>query len=85
MEKQKELRYAKVLSKEKVEGSSKHYHVDVLAQLANIPNRITLCELLRLSKSTRKALRDALANAKAFMARILAELEEDEENCLHAS
>ena len=49
VEKQKELRYAKVLSKDKAEGSSKHYHVDVLAQLANILARITLYELLKLS------------------------------------
>jgi len=41
---------------------------------------------MRLSKSTRKALREALTNAEAFMAWILAEPEEeDKENCLHAS
>jgi len=40
---------------------------------------------LRLSKSTREALREALADAEAFIARIPAEPEEDEENCLHAS
>ena len=73
MEKQKELRYAKALSKDKVEGSSRTCHFDLLAQLANIPARITLYELLRLSKSTRKALREALANVEAFMSWILAE------------
>jgi len=53
-----------------------------LAQLANIPARITLYELLRLSKSTREALREALTNAEAFIARNLAKPEEgDEENC----
>jgi len=39
-----------------------------LAQLANIPARITLYEFLRLSKSTKEALREALANAEAFIA-----------------
>ena len=86
MEKQKEPRYAKTLPKDKAEGSSAPYCFNVLAQLANIPARITLYELLRLSKSTREALREALADAEAFMARILAKLEvEDERNCLHAS
>jgi len=85
MEKQKELRHAKALSKDKAEGSLRPSHFDVLAQLANIPARITLYELLRLSKSTREALREALANVEAFMARILAEPEEDEETCLHTS
>ena len=43
---------------------------DVLAQLANIPTIITLYELLRLSKSIREALREALADSKAFIAQI---------------
>jgi len=42
MEKQKELRYSKTLQKDKAEGLSTHFHFDVLAQLANIPTRITL-------------------------------------------
>ena len=85
MEKQKEIRYAKALSKDKAGGSSRPYHFGVLAQLANISARITLYELLRLSKSTKKALREALADAEAFMAQILAKPEEGEENYLHAS
>jgi len=57
-----------------------------LAQLADIPARITLYELLRLSKSTREALREALADAEAFIARIPAKPnEQDKENCLHTS
>jgi len=86
VEKQKGLRYAMALLKDKVEGSSASYHFDILAQLANILARITLDELLRLSKSTEKALREVLANAEAFMAQILAEPQkEDEEDCLHVS
>jgi len=85
MEKQNELRYAKALSKNKAEGSSRPYHFNILAQLANIPARITLYELLG-SKSIREDLREALADAEVFMAWILAEpREKDEENYLHAS
>jgi len=71
VEKQKELRYAKARPKDKLEESSVPYRFDVLTQLANIPARITLYEVLRLSLSTREALREALADAEAFMARIL--------------
>ena len=81
-EKQKELRYARALLKDKAEETLAPYRFDVLAQLANILARITLYELLRLSKSTREALVDA----EVFMAQILAgPQEEDEEDCLHAS
>jgi len=86
MEKKKELQYAKAPPKDKEEGSSRPYHFDVLAQLANIPSRITLFELLRLSKSIREALREVLADAEVFMAKIPAEPEkEDEKNGLHVS
>jgi len=40
VKKQKELRYAKGLQKDKVEGSSMPFRFDVLAQLANIPVKI---------------------------------------------
>ena len=43
------------------------FRFDILAQLANIPARITIHELLRLSKETREALRDALANSESFL------------------
>jgi len=86
VEKQKEFRYCKALLKDKAKESSALYRFDVLTQLANIPVRITFYELLRLSKSTREALREALADAEVFMAQIPAEpLEKDEEDCLHAS
>jgi len=45
---------------------------DVLAQLANIPARITLYELLRLFKSIRDALREDLADAEVLLTQILA-------------
>jgi len=45
VDKQKEIRYAKTLPKDKAEGTSAPYRFDVLAQLANIPTRITLYEL----------------------------------------
>ena len=72
LEKQKELQFFKTLPKNNAEGSSTPYRFDILAQLANIPARITLYELLRLSKSTREVLREVLADAEAFMAQILA-------------
>jgi len=69
-----------------VEGSSISFRFDILAQLANIPTRITLYELLRLFKSTREALRKALADSEAFIAQILAEREEENEgHCLQTS
>ena len=42
VEKQKETRFSRVLSKGMAEGSTTPYRFDVLAQLANIPARITL-------------------------------------------
>ena len=45
LEKQKELQFSKALPKNNAEGSPTPYHFDVLAQLANIPARITLYEL----------------------------------------
>jgi len=66
LEKQKELWYVKALPKNGA-GPSTPFRFDVLAQLANIPARITLYEILRLFKSTRDALREALADAKVLV------------------
>ena len=86
VEKQKELQFSKALLKDNAEGSTTPYRFDVLAQLANIPTRVTLYELLNLSKSTREAFSEALANAEVFMIQIpAAPREEDVEDCLHAS
>ena len=49
-----------------------------MAQLANIPARITLHELLRLSKSTREALWEALADSDVFAAYVPAMPEAEE-------
>ena len=85
MEKQKELRYVKALPKSSA-GPSTPFHFDVLAQLANIPTRIILYEFLRLFKSTRDALREALANAEVFITQIPATREEEDGgHCHHAS
>jgi len=62
------------------------FHFDIMAQLANIPARITLYELLRLFKSTRDALREALADVENFMTHIPAICgEKDDNHCHHTS
>jgi len=66
VDKQKELRYAKALQKDDVRLLTP-FLFNVLAQLANIPARITLYELLRLFKSTRKALREVLTDFEIFI------------------
>ena len=66
-EKQKEVRFDHVLKKPSCPGLNIPFRFDILAQLANIPARITVHELLRLSKETREALRDALTNSKLFL------------------
>ena len=47
------------------------FRFDILAQLANIPARITIHELLCLSKETREVLKDALANSESFLTHML--------------
>ena len=64
-------------------GPSTPFRFDVMAQPANIPIRITLYELLGFSKSTRDALREALANAEIFMPQIPAICEEKDDNHCH--
>jgi len=59
------------------------FYFDVMAQLANILAQITLYELLRLSKSTRDALREALADAEIFVTQILAICSEKDDNHCH--
>lgn len=78
---QKELRYNKVLKKDIPESSSTPFRFDVLNQLANILARITLYKFLRLSRSTRESLREALANSEAFIAHVPAPKEQEGEEC----
>ena len=52
-EKQKEVQFDHVLKKPSGPGLNIPFLFDILAQLANIPARITIHELLRLSKETR--------------------------------
>ena len=66
-EKPKEVWFDHVLKKPSGLGLNMPFSFDILTQLANIPARITMHELLRLSKETREALRDALANSESFL------------------
>jgi len=85
VEKQKELWYVKVLSKSGV-GPSTPIHFNIFDQLANIPARITLHDLLRLSKSTRDALREALVDVEIFVTQIPGIYEAEDNNyCHHTS
>src|SRR4051812_44485274 len=65
--KPKEVRYNRPLNKGKAVEVSQPFRFDIINQLANIPARITLYELLKLSKSTREALREALADVEVFV------------------
>src|SRR3954468_22631997 len=69
-EKPKEVQYNRPLTKGKAVEVSQPFRFNIINQLANIPARITLYELLKLSKSTRKALREALADAKVFVTQL---------------
>lgn len=66
-EKVKELRYNKVLAKDTSEGMSQPFLFDILNQLKNIPAHITHYELLRLSKTTRNALKEALVGTEVYI------------------
>ena len=77
--KQKDLRFNQALKKTAAAGLDAPFRFDILTQLANIPARITLHELLRLSKETREALREALAQPEALMAHLPPALTQAEE------
>src|SRR4051812_41512299 len=68
--KPKEVRYNSPLNKGKAVEVFQPFHFDIINQLANIPARITLYELLRLSKSTREAFREALADDEVFVTQL---------------
>jgi len=66
-EKQKEIFFNESLKKNPSRGLNAPFCFDILAQLANIPTRITMHELLHLSKKMREALRDVLPNSESFL------------------
>ncbi|ONK72755.1 uncharacterized protein A4U43_C04F22830 [Asparagus officinalis] len=86
--KQKELRFNKNLHQDLGETSAP-YQFNVMVQLANIPARITLYELLKLSKTTREALIEALKNTESFITQVtlIPEASEDQSclQCLQAA
>src|SRR3954462_5453310 len=65
--KPREFRYNRPFNEGKAVEVSQPFRFDIINQLANILARITLYELLRLSKSTTEALRDALADTEVFV------------------
>ena len=66
-EKQNEVWFDKTLKKKPSQGLNSPFRFDILAQLANISACITLHKILCLSKETREALRDALADLESFL------------------
>src|SRR4051812_34044045 len=83
--KPREVRYNRPLNKGKAVEVSQPFRFDIINQLANIPARITLYELLKLSKSTREALREALADAKVFVTQLPIGSTIDEPHSLNVS
>src|SRR3954471_24865860 len=65
-----EVRYNRPLNKGKTVEVFQPFRFDIINQLANIPAKITLYELLKLSKSTREALKEALAEAEVFVTQL---------------
>lgn len=57
------------------------FQFNILALLGNISTRITLYELLHLSKTTRDALWKVLAHSEAFLAYLLEETDEAYVHC----
>ena len=68
--KKKEVQFDKALKKDPSKGFKALLSFDKLAQLANIPARITLHELLHLLKEKREKLRDALADSESFLTQV---------------
>ena len=75
------IRFNESLKKNPSRGLYSPFRFDILAQLANIPARITLYELLLLSKEMREALRDVLADSKSFLTQVPIPTKEDEALC----
>lgn len=84
-QKEKDLRHTQPLNKDKVGGTHQPFCFNVLAQLANIPARITLYELLKLFADTWEALREAMADAKVIAAFVEATQVQGESESLQIS
>jgi len=82
-EKQKEIHFDEFLKKNPSKGLNSPFCFDILAQLANILTRITLHELLRLSKETREALRGVLADSESFLTQVPTLTKEEGASCPH--
>ena len=82
MDKQKELCYVNALQKDNARLLTP-FRFDALAQLANILAQITQYELLKLFKSTREALREALTDSEVFLTQIPAILEDQDDGHHH--
>src|SRR4051812_29522747 len=85
LKKPRELWYNRPLNKGKVVEVSQPFGFDIINQLANILGRITLYELLRLSKSIREALREALADVEVFVTQLPTDLTINESQSLSIS
>src|SRR4051812_16127071 len=68
--KQKHLRFSSPLLLSEAGQPVTAFRFDILKQLAQIPARITLLELLKLSRAMREALREALADADTFVTHV---------------
>src|SRR5436189_2344759 len=68
--KQKHLRFSSPLLPSEAGQPATVFRFDILKQLAQILARITLLELLKLSRATREALREALADADTFVTHV---------------
>jgi len=69
------------LEKNPSRGLNAPFCFDILVQLVNILTRITLHELLYLSKRTKEALRDALADSELFLTQVPTPIKEDGVSC----
>jgi len=69
-EKQKEIHFDESLKKNPSKGLNAPFCFDILAQLANILAHIILHKPLWLSKKTREALRDVLADSESFLTQV---------------
>ena len=79
--KQKEVCFEKLLKKDPSKELNAPFCFDMLTQLANIPARITLHELLCLLKEMREAVRDALTHSESFLMQVPALTKEDGASC----